>query len=301
MNILPLILPDFLLIALGWLLLRHGVLTREFFIGAEKLVYFTLFPALLFHSLTQAPLALSTSYLLVLAALSLMAVGIALAWLAVPLLRPDPVVHASVAQCIYRFNTFIGLSMAGGIAGPTGQSLMAIIVGFSVPLANLAAVHALARHQGRNLLKESLRNPLIVATLLGLAFNLLDITIPAPVATTLGRLGACAIAIGLICVGASLTLSLDQRKGTYPLGIWTIVARLLAMPLLALLIGRLLHLPPAEQQMLLLFGTLPTASSAYVLAVRMGGDGRLVALVTTLTTLLSAVTIPFWLYIETLL
>src|SRR5690606_6798621 len=144
---------------------------------------------------------------------------------------------------------------------------------------------------------ESVRNPLILATIAGLLFNMSGLTLPTPLFTTLARLSACTIALGLLCVGASLTLSLAQRKGTLPIGIATITIRLMILPLVALAIMQLLHLPIAERQTLLLFSMLPTASAAYVLATRMGGDGRLVALVMTSTTVLSAITIPFWLSI----
>ena len=295
MSLFPLILPDFLLIAIGCVLLRANLLSREFFNGAEKLVYYALFPALLFHSLALAPLSLSSSLSLITASISLTMSGIVLSWLMVPIFRPDPIVHASVAQCAYRFNTYIGLSLAGSLAGTEGQGLMAVIIGFTVPLVNFAAVHALSRHQGSNVLLESLRNPLILATVAGLLFNMTGLTLPTPIVTTLSRLGDCAIAVGLLCVGASLTLSFAPRKGTMGIGISTIVIRLLLMPLCALAIAQVLHLPIAERQMLLLYSALPTASAAYVLATRMGGDGRLVALVMTASTVLSAITLPLWL------
>jgi predicted permease len=47
--------------------------------------------------------------------------------------------------------------------------------------------------------------------------------------------------------------------------------------------------------MLLVFAALPTASATYVLAMRMGGDGRMVAVVISLGTLISAASIPLWL------
>ena len=63
---------------------------------------------------------------------------------------------------------------------------------------------------------------------------------------------------------------------------------------MALGVASLLGLPALEARMLLLFGALPTASAAYVLAMRMGGDGRMVAVLISLGTLLSALTIPLW-------
>src|SRR5690554_6016059 len=105
MSVIQLVLPDFLLIGLGWMLFHKLKFSSEFFRGAERLVYFILFPALLFHSITQTPLSLSGTYVLLLATLALMGFSIAMAWLAVPLLRPDLLDHASTAQCAYRFRS----------------------------------------------------------------------------------------------------------------------------------------------------------------------------------------------------
>jgi predicted permease len=295
MSIIQLVLPDFLLIALGWVLFHKLKFSSEFFRGAEQLVYFVLFPALLFHSITQTPLSLSGTYTLLQATMAVMAFGVAMAWLAVPTLRPDPIAHASVAQCAYRFNTFMGLSLAGGLAGASGQTIMAVIVGFAVPISNVAAVHALARQNGGKIFKEILRNPFIIATILALLCNILGVPIPKPVDTVLGRLGACAIAIGLMCVGA--TLSLNGGKGAARLMTWMLAVRLLLTPVAAIAIGWALELSVVERQILLLFSALPTASSAYVLAARMGGNGQMVAVTMSLGTLLSALTIPFWLMI----
>src|SRR5690606_18696215 len=105
MSVILLALPDFLLIGLGWLLFHKLGFNREFLRGAEQLVYWVLFPALLIHSITASPLSFSGMYGLLQAAVLLLVVVWALAWAAVPVLRPDPVEHASVAQCSYRFNT----------------------------------------------------------------------------------------------------------------------------------------------------------------------------------------------------
>lgn len=296
MSIVPLVLPDFLLIGLGWLLLHLLKYERNFFETAERLVYYILFPALLFGSIIRAPLSLGEASTLIAATGVLMASGVALAWLAVPVLRPDAVSHASLAQCAYRFNTYMGLSLSTSLAGAAGQSVMAIIVGCAVPLANLAAVSGLARGRNTRLLAELARNPLILGTVTGLACNLMGVTLPGFAMDTLQRLGACAIALGLICVGASL--SLQRLEAAVTVMGWMLVVRLLGMPAVALAIAAILPLSPLEKQMLLLFSTLPTASSAYILAVRMGGDGRSVAALTTLATLLSALTIPLWLLLN---
>src|SRR5690625_2847260 len=84
MSVILLILPDFLVIALGWLLLHKWRFKPDFFRELEKLVYFVLFPALLFHSITRTPISLRDAYELLKATALLTGAGIVLAWLAKP-------------------------------------------------------------------------------------------------------------------------------------------------------------------------------------------------------------------------
>ena len=293
MSVILLILPDFFLIALGWMLLHKLRFTPAFFRELEKLVYFILFPALLFQSITKTPISLGDAYELLKATVALTSAGILLAWLARPVLRPDASGHASLSQTAYRFNTYLALSLASGL-GNGAQTTMAILVGFAVPIVNVAAVHSLARQNGR-ILVEIVRNPLILATSLGLIWNLGGLPVPDLVNAALGRLGVCAIAIGLLCVGA--TLSLQATRGQGQLVTWMVSVRLLIMPVIAIFIGMWLDLSITERQTLLLFAALPTATSAHVLAARMGGQPQLVAVTMSLGTVLSAITIPIWLMV----
>ncbi|MGE4368407.1 MAG: AEC family transporter [Burkholderiaceae bacterium] len=295
MSVFQLILPDFILISLGWLLYRRLNFGAEFFKSAEKLVYFLLFPSLLFYNITRSPLDFGNALSLFQAIALLMMAGIVIVWAAKPLLKPQALAYASLAQCAYRFNTYIALSLAGTLAGPEGATTMAVLIGFAVPIANIAAVQSLARHGAGNPLREIAQNPLILGTVAGLAWNFSGLPVHDVVATTLSRLGSCALAIGLICVGASL--SLQGINNSRPMMAWVLVLKLAITPVLALIIGAVLQLSHVERQILLLFSALPTAPSAYVLAVRMGGDGRLVAVTVTLGTLLSALTIPLWLLV----
>jgi malonate transporter len=93
-------------------------------------------------------------------------------------------------------------------------------------------------------------------------------------------------------VGAGLKmtgLAAAPKLAAYLLGIRHIV-----LPMVALALGPLLGLSPAQHGILVAFAALPTASSAYVLAVRMGGNGPFVAGLITLSTLLGMATIPLW-------
>jgi predicted permease len=153
----------------------------------------------------------------------------------------------------------------------------------------------LARHGGHNVLKELMGNPLIIATLCGLAGNAVGLQLPEPVAITLGRIGQAALPLGLMAVGAGLHLGAVREHPGLAAGLLGI--RHLALPLVALGLADVLALPPLERSIAVAFGALPTASSAYVLAVRMRGNGPFVAGLITVSTMLGMATIPVWLAI----
>ncbi|MDH5263669.1 MAG: AEC family transporter, partial [Betaproteobacteria bacterium] len=115
-----LILPNFVLILVGLALARGFDYGRGFWEGLEKLVYFVLFPALLLRSLAVSVLDLASVGKVVACAWAIMLLGMALAWLARPLFRVEAKVAASCFQCGFRFNTYIGLAVAGSVFGAPG-------------------------------------------------------------------------------------------------------------------------------------------------------------------------------------
>lgn len=292
MSITWLVLTDFLLILLGWILHRRFGFSREFFIGLEKLIYYVLFPALLFQSILRAPISPTTAGDMLIATAALAAGGYIMARVAGRVLKTPSLALASSTQCAFRFNTYLGLALAQGLGGQTGQSIMALIVGLSVPMVNILAVYALASQQKTNIIGALLRNPLFLSTVLGLTGNLAGLELPGPIDSTLGRLGMAAIALGILCIGPSLSWQASRSQGSL---ITAMVAiKLLAMPALAWIVGLSLGLDAMNLQMLVLFAALPCATTAYVLAVRMGGDGLVVSLIISAGTLASALTIPVW-------
>ena len=291
-----LLLPDFLLILLGWLICRYTALDRPVWDAAEKLVYYLLFPVLLFNSIVKSPLHAGDAAGLALAGVGSSAIGIVLAlglarWPGVDRRR-----HASGAQTAFRFNSYIALALSERLFGAQGLTWMALLIALTVPLCNVAAVWSLARHGGHSYLREVARNPLIIATLAGLAANAAGLTFPGVVATTLQRIGVAALPIGLMAVGAGL--GFGALKAAPGLAAALLAIRHAVLPLAALGLTLLLSLPPAQASLVVLFASLPTAASTYVLAARMGGDGSFVAGIVTVSTLLGMISIPLWLAVQ---
>ena len=199
---------------------------------------------------------------------------------------------ASMYQCAFRYNSYIGLAVVSMLFGQSGVATLGIIIGTAVPLVNVVAIGMLARHGQLGLWREVLRNPLIWATIIGLSLNLVGYVPPAPVLAFLGRLAEASIALGLLAVGAALQMG--GAAGVKGLAAWLIVVKLLLLPLVAVFVGPLLGLSGLYYQVAVLFAALPTASSAYILAVRMGGDGKSVAWLISASTLASMLTLTLW-------
>jgi len=285
-----LLLPDFLLIASGWLLCRYTPLNRSVWDGAERLVYYVLFPALLFNAIVKNPIHPTAALPIVFCGLAIVGTGIVLAYATRRVPGVDSHLHASGAQTAFRFNSYIALALAERLAGPPGLAWTALLVAVCVPVCNVAAVFPLARHGGHGFLRELAKNPLIIATGSGLAFNLLGLSLPGLASTTLARVGGAALPLGLMAVGAGLQMG--ALKKAPRLAAMLLSIRHAVLPLLAVTLVVALRLPPAQQAVLVAFAALPTASSAYVLAARMGGHGGFVAGLVTLSTLIAMAGLP---------
>jgi malonate transporter and related proteins len=294
-NFLQLLLPDFALILCGSLVCRTTALDRTVWEQVERLVYFFLFPVLLFHSIVRSPLELRATSSLMAAGLLLGIGGIAMAY-ALPHLpglarRIDARAHASAAQVAFRFNSFIALALSERLAGARGLLFVAVLIGVCVPLFNVAAVWPMARHSRTGFARALLRNPLILATAAGLVANFAGLRVPSWLEPSLVRVGGASIPLGLMVAGAGMRLShLAQHKA---LSVGLLAIRHLLQPLLAAALALAFHLDATQAAVLLAFSALPTASSCYVLASRMGYDGAFVAGLMTVSTLLGLASLPF--------
>lgn len=290
-----LLFPDFSLILCGLLLCRYTPMDRSVWGPVEKLVYYVLFPVLLFQSVLRAPIDLGATSGIVLASLTLALCGIALAyslprwpWLGRHIDRRE---HAGAAQIGFRFNSFIAFAVCERLAGAQGVLTVAVVVGVCVPLMNVAAVWPMARGGGGRFLRELVRNPLIVATGSGLLANFAGLHIPGWLEPTTTRIGQASIALGLMSAGAGMAFGPLARAKALAVGVLAI--RHLLLPLVAIALVWAFALPPTQALVLMVFSAQPTASTCYVLAARMGYNGPYVAGLVTLSTVLGVLSLPF--------
>lgn len=295
MSVALLLFPDFLLIAAGALLRRWPSYAPAFWTGLERLIYYVLFPALLFRSLAGAPMGVADAWHYIVVGVACTLAGIALSALAVPLFRlPQPTFAASF-QCAFRFNTYVILAVAARLGGPEALGLASLLVGVLVPVVNVAAVAALAHGRAMHLGRELARNPLLLACVAGITANAMQWRLPGLVDGIAEMLAHAALPMGLLAVGAALRL---ERGNLPPAALtWFHAIKLVVMPALGYLLARQLALSPLETRVAVLVLAVPTAPSAYILAAQMGGDGRAAAWLISTGTLIAALTLPLWLAI----
>lgn len=300
MQIVLAIAPVFVLIAMGYALRRGGIPSLEFWNLNDRLVYFVLMPAVFFVQISTADLtgAGLERYAGVLYAG--FGAGILLGILAAMALRRGGPASSSIIQGAGRFNTFIALAVAEALYGPQALQIAVLGAAVLVPGVNLTVVLIFAmliRRPGGNAVTGALRNlatnPLILAILAALAWNLGGLPELPVFHPTLSILGNAALPIMLLCVGANLKLR-GLQADLLPMAAAG-AAKLLLFPAIVAALALALSLEPMQAQVALIIAALPTGVAAYTLARQLGGDAPLMAAMITVQTVMSFLTMPVWL------
>lgn len=299
------IIPIFLLIGFGLLLRKRNIFDPLFWENIELLVFYFLFPALLVSSIGSADLGglevLPMASVLIGATL---VICLGALWIK-PQLSISNDAFVSVFQGITRPNTYLGLSMAAALYGKAGIALIAICIVAVIPLVNFLAVIAHLRWADaidqdttsgttpipwRSALINSLRNPVIMACLIGAVLNLTGIGLPPLVGPTLILAGKAALPLGLMAVGAGLKLAtLSNQRWVL---VWTTGVKMLVLPFLTWVFCVMFSIEGLSAAICILFAALPVSATSYVMARQMGSDGKLMAGIVTATTIAAAFILP---------
>jgi malonate transporter and related proteins len=143
---------------------------------------------------------------------------------------------------------------------------------------------------GRGILRQLVTNPLLVASLGGILFQTLGLGLPPGIEPALKALGAASLPLGLLCIGAALDFR-TARQWAGPVASSSAM-KFVAMPLATLMVAIMIGLDGPALTTALLFQTLPTASSAYIMSRQLGGNAPLMAGITAAQTVLAVVAIP---------
>ena len=295
-SILSALVPIFVIILIGYGLARADFPGSDFWVHAERLTYYLLFPALLLRSAAVADFGDQIAGQIIPPLIFAVLLMSFLLLILRPKLAVDGPGFTSVFQGGIRFNTYIGLAAAFALYGAAGLAVSAVIIAVLIPLVNLLSVLVLVRyarpsevHWGRTLL-NLFSNPLILACLGGILLNLTDLGLPWGSSQVLEILGRASLPLGLLAVGAGL--SVKSMRSTKIVLTASAILKLIVFPVLMFGACRLVGVEGMSLSLLVMFAALPGSASSYILARQLGGDANLMASILTLQTAAASVSLP---------
>jgi hypothetical protein len=293
--------PVFLLMALGAALRRGGFLTPELTRGVNRLAYWVALPALLFQSTATAEFSGGAGrtvvvMLVALVGVTLLALAGALA-LRLPSVTAGTFVHVAVRGNV----SFVGVPVLfyilegqlGAAAGPA-KSLAVLVLAPFILVQNVIGITALlaGHHEpGRQLVKrvarEIVTHPLLIAVAAGLVVSGAGWRLPVALDRSFQAVGAIALPVALLAIGASLvTVSI---RGHRTRALLASGLKLVVLPLAGYGLGRWLGLDREAMLYTLVYLACPTGASSFTVVAEMGGEEALASTTIVLSTLLSAV------------
>jgi len=286
------LLPIFLIILFGYFLKRVSFPEDHFWPYADKFTYYILFPSLLIYKLSTASIdGINGFNFVVSAVITLVIVSILLVLLNKFMFMFEAKAFTSIYQGAVRFNTYVFLALIDAVLGDQGLVLAALLITFMIPLLNIFCVGVFSIYAPTDKISikgffiSLIKNPLIVACLVGGLLNYFSIRLFIPVEETLKLLSSAALPLGLLSVGVGLNIR--QLKDVKMELFFSTFAKLAIFPFLIMFVAMALGVDGLALIILVIFGAMPTASSAYILARQLGGDLQLMSAIITLQTLVS--------------
>ena len=298
------IAPVFLIIATGYLLFRTRVVDETVWSAVEHICFYLLLPFLIIRTLSRANLGsvpiVDFMIVLVVAILGMAAILIliqAFVWKRFPQSGPS---FSSVFQGATRFHGFVAIAVIGPLYGDAGVTLAALALAIMVPLLNVISVIVLSvygrsdnKPEFSSVLQKIVTNPLILACGIGLLFNYFGV--PNIIFDTIDIIGSGGLGLALLAVGAGLKLDqAAQHKMLLTVGVLT---RLIGMPAIVIAMSWLVGLDGVARTVAIIAGAVPTASSAYVMARKMGGNAELMSSIVTFQVIVAFFTLPLFVFI----
>lgn len=300
------VLPLFLCCLVGYAARRWKLVDDKFVSGCSNVVFYIAIPANIFMSLMGTDLRASIDLKLMGYIFGFILLMALLLVLLVPRILKDRATAATAVVCTFRSNfAMLGIPLATSLMGQAGALPTLIMVPFATLLYTVLTVVLLVVLGGQRMedrgglfrytLREVLKNPLIVASAASILVAALKLPLPGMVVKTVQYFANCCTALSLFMLGAQLNLK--EFRGRLGITLPIAVSRLVLVPAIAITAAAALGFRGGEMGCVLIFFAAPTAVNSYVLAGRMGGDGKLAGDSVLVTTGLAALTLTAWIFV----
>lgn len=286
--------PIFLVVLLGALLKRFGIIDDPFVEKASRLVFHVALPALLFFSIARADLNSVFNPALI----ALVCAGTVLVFLLLTLVAPlvvaQPRDRGVFIQGGFRGNLgVVGLAFCVNAYGNQGLAAAALLMAVLTVVYNILSVYTLNRSlldqtasSGlAGVLRGIARNPLIIAIVAAFVIVQLKVEFHPVLLRTGEYFAQMTLPLALLCIGG--TLNLKPRGGGFGVQAWAVAAKLLISPLLITGMAWAAGFRQMDLGMIFMMTSAPTAAASFVMVRALHGNATLAANIVVLTTLAS--------------
>ena len=298
-------LPIFLIMVLGWFLMRIGLFTKEFNKVADKYVFKVALPVLLFKDIATADIRSDFNLTFVLFCMITTTIMFLAIWGLSYIFIKDKTQVGAFAQASARGSAAVlGIAFINNIYGNSGMAPLMIVS--AVPLYNILSVIILTFsadmgkgvNKGENIKKACLnviKNPIIIGIFLGLPFSIFGISIPQIPLKAVTSIAQTATPIALLVVGAGF----EGAKAIKKIKLTAIATfiKLVLLPLIFFPFAIAFGFRGSELVAILIMLGSPTTVTCYIMAKNMGNDEVLSSSIVVMATLLSSVTLTGWIFV----
>lgn len=287
------ITPLILLVVLGYLVKRAGLLNQNSIDQVTRFLFKVAFPISLFNSIYKIEISEYFNPLLFGYAIGMILLIVALLMLVLPIFVKGNKQRGAMIQGIYRGNyLLLGYPLAQNLFGDNGVGPTAMILPIVIFTYNVLAVFVLEFYRGEETRVQPLKvvtgvatNPLIIGAVIGALFSLSPLELPLFISRTVDDVGKIANPMALVMLGAQFSFS--RISGKAHLLIWAATLRELVIPVLTTLGAVALGFRGPELGAIFILFASPTAVTSFIMAKTMNSDGELASQIVLLTTLVS--------------
>lgn len=292
------VLPLLLIIVAGYAMAKLAIIPRAGWAAIETLSFRGLIPATLILAIARSDLSVERfgGFGLALVGTLVVITALALSLRLLPKTVLGNPAFTSLFQGGIRWNAFVALAAAEQFLDG-GLAMLAVAIAVLIPMINMICIIVLAafgpsKASVSKVLNTLVRNPLVQACVIGLALNLSGVSLPVPVVEALDMIGRGALGVGLMAVGAGISLRRLTRLD------WRVCLGVFMRPVVAssvfVVFGVGMGLPAEQVFAGVLVFAAPAASNGYIVAKQMGGDADLYVDIMTWQVVLSLLVLPFW-------
>lgn len=299
-------LPVFLIIVAGYIFKQMGFFSEAFIKDTDRFCFKVTLPIMLALDVAKTDLSQNFSWKFVLFCFIGTLLMFSIIWTFTGLfMKKREQIGAFVMSSARGSAAVLGVAFANNIFGDASMTAMMIMA--SVPLYNifsviLLTIYAKNRDRSKSLkgqvvdvLKGIATNPLIISIFVGMFFAVTRITIPTVPYKLLNSLAVTASPMALLVIGASFDFKKAFAK-IKPTVVATMI-KLVVLPFAFMPLAIKMGFNGQELIAILTMSGSPTTVACYIMAKNMDNDHVLTSAIVMLSTLLSAVTLTFWVYI----